>query len=64
MSIMYSGAGLVASGVGRVSVMCVAGRLLVMAIGILTFSRVAYEFVVYVGRLSGVINCFHEECMW
>jgi len=43
--------------------MCVAGRLLVVALGIVTFIRLAYEFVVRGGRLSGVINCSHEECM-
>jgi len=39
--IMCSGAGLVASGVGRVLVMCVAGRLLVVALRIIVFIRLA-----------------------
>ena len=41
ISIMCSGAELVASGVGRVSGMCVAGRLLVVVLGVVDFSRVA-----------------------
>ena len=39
--IMCIGAGLVASGVGRVSGMCVAERLLVVALGIVAFIRLA-----------------------
>ena len=27
------------------------------------FARVAYGFVVYGGRLSGLVNCSHEVCM-
>ena len=38
---MSSGAGLVASGVGRVSGMCVAGRLLEVALLVEAFARVA-----------------------
>ena len=41
ISIICSGAGSVASGVGRVSGMCVAGRLLVVALGIVAFIRLA-----------------------
>ena len=41
ISIMCSGAGLVASGVGRVSGICVAGRLLVVALGMVAFIRLA-----------------------
>ena len=36
---MCSGAGLAASGMGRVSGMCVAGCLLVVALGIVVFIR-------------------------
>ena len=43
--------------------MCVAGVLLVKALGIVAFIRLAYEFVVCGRRLTGVINCFHEACM-
>ncbi len=41
ISIMCSGAGLVASGVGSVSGMCVVGRLLVVVLRIVVFSRLA-----------------------
>ena len=41
ISIMCSGVGLVASGVGRVSGMCVDGRLLVVALGMVNFIRLA-----------------------
>ena len=40
-SIMCSVTGLVAFGVGRVSGMCVDGRLLVVALGIVAFIRLA-----------------------
>ena len=40
-SIMCIGAGLVVPGGGRVSGMCVAGRLLVVALGIVAFIRLA-----------------------
>ena len=60
---MSSGAGLVASGVGRVSGMCVAMRLLGRALTAEAFAKVAYEFVVYGGRLSGAMNCNHEVFM-
>ena len=60
---MSSGAGLVASGVGRVSGMCVAGRLLGRALTAEAFTKVTYAFVVYGGRLSGTMNCNHEVCM-
>ncbi len=54
---MCSGAGLVGSGVGRVSGMCVVGRLLEVVLFVEAFARVALEFVVggkvveVVGRL-------------
>ena len=60
---MCSGARLVASGVGRVSGMCVVGHLLEMALPVDAFIRLAYEFAVCGGRLSGVMNCSHEACM-
>ena len=41
ISIMCSGAGLVASDVGRVSGMCVVGLLLLEALGIVAFIRLA-----------------------
>ena len=41
ISVMCGGAGLVASGVGRVSGMCVVGPLLVEALGIVAFIRTA-----------------------
>ena len=63
ISSMCSGAGLVVSVVGRVSGMRVDGPLLVEALRIVALIRLAYEFVVCGGRLSGVINCFHEACM-
>ncbi len=37
--------------------------ILVKALGIVAFIRLAYEFVVCGGRLSGVIYYFHEACM-
>ena len=43
--------------------MCVARRLLGRALTVEVFARVAYEFVLYGGRLSGVMNCSHEVCM-
>ena len=52
-----------ASCVGRVSGICVAGLLLVVALAIVAFIRLAYEFVVRSGSLSDVIICFHEACM-
>jgi hypothetical protein len=51
------------SGVRRVSGMCVSGPLLVKALGIVVLIRLSYEFVVWGGRLSGVMNCFHEAFM-
>ena len=60
---MSNGAGLVALGVGRVSGMYMAGRLLDRALIVEAFARVAYEFVIYGGRLSGVMNCSQEVCM-
>jgi hypothetical protein len=43
--------------------MCVAGRLLGRAVTAEAFAKVAYEFVVFGGRLSGAMNCSHEMCM-
>jgi len=43
--------------------MCVAGRLLEVALAAEAFTRVAWEFVVCGGRLAGVTNCSHEVCM-
>ena len=60
---MSNGAGLVASGVGRVSGMCAAGRLLGRAPTAEAFDEVAYEFVLYRGTLSGALNCNHEVSM-
>jgi hypothetical protein len=60
---MSNRAGLVASGVGRVSGMCVAGRLSGRALAAEAFASVSYEFVVCGERLSGVMNCSHELCM-
>ena len=51
-----------ASGVGRVSSMCVAGRLLEDALTTGAFIRLAYVFAVCGGRLSGMINFSHEAC--
>ena len=60
---MSIGAWLVASGVTRVSGMCVAGRLLDMLLTAEAFTSLVYVFVVYGGRLSVVIYCSHEVCM-
>ena len=60
---MSNGARLVASGVGRVMGMLVAERLLGRASVEAAFARVACEFFVYGGRLSGFMNCSHEVCM-
>ncbi len=54
ISVLYSGAGFDASGVGRVSGMCVAGRLFGLTFAV--FIRLAYEFGLCEGRLSGVMN--------
>ena len=42
--------------------MCVAGRLLEVALTTDAFIRLAQEFVVCGGRLSGVMNFSHEAC--
>jgi hypothetical protein len=60
---MSNGEKLLASGVGRVSGMCVAVRLLGRAFAAAAFARVAYKFVVCGGRLSGVLNGSPEVCM-
>ena len=51
---MHNGTRLVASGVGRLSGICVAGSLLGRALAAATFARVAYEFVV----------CVAMRCVW
>ncbi len=58
---MCSGAGFDASGVGRVSGMCVAGRLFGLAFAL--FIKLAYEFGLCEGRLSDVINFMQEVCI-
>jgi hypothetical protein len=61
---MCSGAGLVASGVGRVSNMCVSGRLLVeVALPVDAFIRLAWSLSCVGEGLSGVKNFSHEACM-
>ncbi len=60
---MFIGDWLVASDVGRVSGMCVTGRLLGMLLKAEAFTCGVYVFVVYVGRLSVVMYCSHEVCM-
>ncbi len=60
---MSIGVLLVASGVGRVLGMCVAGRLLVMALEAEAFTSVTYVFVVHGGRLSVVMYFSHEVYM-
>ena len=58
---MCSGTGLDASGVGRVSGMCVAGRLFGLTFAV--FIKLAYEFGLCEGRLLGVMNFIQEVCM-
>ena len=52
-----------ASGVGRVSGMCVAGRLLEVSLLVGIFIILAWELVVCGGRLSVVMNFSQEACM-
>ncbi len=59
---MCNGARLDVSGVGRVSGMCVAGRLFGLTFAVEAFIKLAYEFGLYKGRLSGVMNFIHEVC--
>ncbi len=61
ISVMCSGAGFDASGVGRISGMCVAGRLFGLTFAV--FIRLAYEFGLCEGRLSGVMNFIKELCI-
>ena len=63
ISTMPIGAWLVASSVGRVSSMYVAGRLLDMLLTAEAFTSVVYVFVVYGGRMSVMMYCSHEMCM-
>ena len=58
---MWSGAGLDASGVGRVSGMCSAGHLFGLTCAVCI--KLAYEFGLCEGRLSGVMNFIQEVCM-
>ena len=58
---MWSGAGLDASGVGRVSGMCSAGRVFGLTFAVCI--KLAYEFCLCEGRLSGVMNFIQEVCM-
>jgi hypothetical protein len=60
---MSIGACLVASGVGRVSGMCVTGRLFGRVLVAEALARVAYEFIVYGGRLLGLMYCSREVYM-
>ena len=61
ISVMCSGAGFDASGVGGVSGICVEGCLFGLTFAV--FIRLAYEFGLCEGRLSGVINFIQEVCM-
>ena len=56
---MCSRAGLDAAGVGRVSGMCVAGRLVGLPFAV--FIKMAYEFGLCEGRSSGAMNFIQEE---
>ena len=60
---MYSGAGFDASGVGRVSGMCVTIRLFGVMFAVEAFIKLAYEFGLCEGQLSGVMNLVQEVCM-
>ena len=61
ISVICSGAGLDAAGVGRVSGMCVAGRLFGLTFAV--FIKLAYEFGLCEGRVSGVMTFTQEVCM-
>ncbi len=43
--------------------MCGAGRLLDVMVEVVVFIRLAWEFSLCVGRLSGVMNVIQEVCM-
>ncbi len=58
---MCNGAGLDVSAVGRVSGMCVAGRLFGLMFAGEAFIQLAYEFGLCEGKLSDVMNSIHEE---
>ena len=60
---MCSGAGFDASGVGRVSGMCVAGRLFGVMLAVAALIKLAYEFGLCASKLSGVMNFIQEVCM-
>ncbi len=63
ISVMRRGAGLDGSDVGKNFGMCVAGRLYVCMVPVVVFIRLAYEFGLCEGKLSGVINVVQEVCM-
>ncbi len=63
ISVMCSGAWLDASAVGKESGMCVAGRLFGLMFAVDAFIKLAYEFVLCEGKLSGVMNLVQEVCM-
>ena len=55
ISVICSGAGFVVSGVGRVSGICVIRRLFGLMLVVETVIRLAQEFCLCVGRLSGLL---------
>jgi hypothetical protein len=63
ISVMCNGAGLDASGVGRVSGICVAGRLFGVMFAVKAFIKLAYTFGLCGGKLSGVMSLIQEVCM-
>jgi hypothetical protein len=63
ISVMCSGAGLDGSGVGKDSGMCVAGRLFGFMVAVEVFVKLAYEFGLREGKLSGVMTSVQEVCM-
>ncbi len=63
ISVMCGGAGLDGSGVGKDSGMCVAGRLFGLMVAVEVFIKLAYEFGLCEGRLSGVMNSVQEVYM-
>ena len=60
---MFNGTGLDASGIGRVSGMCVAGRLFGVMFAVEAFIKLAYAFGLCEGKLSGVMYLGQEVCM-
>ena len=63
ISVIVSGAVFVGSGVGRVSGMCVAGRLFGLTVVVEVFISLAKKFGLCEGRLSGMMNFIQEVCM-